>query len=69
MKEENDDIVCFPTRHMDWKALINHRNLLTELMASSDLKYIDSLNTAIAVIEQLLIYQNYKDESVDVTKQ
>ena len=66
----SEDIVCFPTQHMDWKALINHRNLLTELSTISDIKYIDSLNTAIAVIEQLLIYQNYnKSEDKPLVEQ
>lgn len=62
---KNNKEVCFPIEYMDWQTLISHRNQLVGLAASADSCYLDALNTAIAVIEQLLTYQNYEVEKGD----
>ena len=59
MNNENNNTVCFPIDQMDWTRLISNRNQLVELSNIMDEKYNDALNTAIAIIEQLLIYQDY----------
>ena len=55
----NQNNIYIPLEYMDWKKLIIQRNQLSELIGISDIKYTESINTALAIIEQLLIYQNY----------
>ena len=55
----NQNNIYIQLEYMDWKKLIIQRNQLSELIGISDIKYTESINTALAIIEQLLIYQNY----------